>query len=116
MDWPEISLIPLGIVGALLGLGVYLLAARRKGEYSALLAFEAMFQGFLLAGGIHLMYCVFKPAQLIELLDHEERVVHLNKFTVKLDSLHALEIFCSSVVLIFLGLRALWSTCKKPGH
>lgn len=116
MDWPEIPIIPACIVGALLGLGLYLLAARRKGEYSALIALESMFQGFLLAGGIHLMYCVLRPVQLVEVLDQQHKVLNLNNYIVKLDSLHALEIFCSSVILIFLGLRALWSIWKKPGH
>ena len=83
MDWPEIPIIPACIVGALGGLGLYLLASRRKGEYSALIALESMFQGFLLAGGIHLMYCVFRPAQLVEVLDQEQKVLNLNNCIVK---------------------------------
>jgi hypothetical protein len=116
MHWPTPSLLTFGIAGMALGGACYLLAARRKRALSTLVAVEALLQGALFAGALHLAYCVYDPVQMIEVHDKNEQIVHLELYIVKLDNLHAIEILICAAILTVVGLRAFYSIWQKPGH
>jgi hypothetical protein len=116
MACPEIPILAASIVGASAGFVFYGIAAHRKGAFSGLILAEAMFQGFLLATAVHLMFCIYCPAQLIEVFDQDEKIVHLDRFTVRMDNLHGLELFVASVMFLVVSVRAMWTVWKHPGH
>jgi hypothetical protein len=116
MNCPRIPIFETCIVGAVIGGFIYALAARRKKTFVPFVLLEGMTQGFLLAGAFHLMFCVFCPEQLVEIVDAKGQPVHLKDVNFKIDTLHSVEILLSSVMLAVTGIMALKSVWDKPSH
>jgi hypothetical protein len=117
MDCPYIPILGACAVGATLGAGFYGAAAYQKKVFSGFMFLEAMTQGFLLAGALHLMLCILCPEQLIEIFDKQNgRPINLKVFNIKIENIHAVEIFIASIMLGITSGRALKSIWEKPGH
>ncbi len=83
MDCPRIPILATCVVGAIGGAIIHAIAARRKKSFATFLLLEAMTQGFLLAGALHLMFCIACPEQLVEIIDTKGQPVHLDAATFK---------------------------------
>ena len=48
------------------------------------------------------MFCVFCPGQLVEIIDKKTgKLIHADLLLVKMDNIHAIEIFVASVILLW---------------
>ena len=117
MTCPQIPILGACVAGAIAGTVFYFAAARRHKTYSGFILLEAMTQGSLLAGAAHLMFCVLCPEQLVELFDPKNGApIVAGAVEVKIENLHATEIFIASFMLAITSIRVLWTIWQKPGH
>ena len=67
-----------------------------------------------MAGALHLVYCSFCPALLLELYDSNGAQITVHK--VKIEAWHRLEICVGACFLVFLAVRELNKLLYNPTH